>query len=65
MNQLAAQAGSAWRLVTSGGRMPFVVCVECGARQVNDTNRLHRDRWRETAGGPRMFMCRDCAERET
>lgn len=52
-----------WRPVVTGGRMPFVECVVCRARQLNETNRLHRGGWLETTGGARLFMCGDCAER--
>lgn len=57
-----ATRSRAWRPVTTGGRMPFVECVICRARQLNETNRLHRGGWLESAGGPRVFVCGDCAQ---
>jgi hypothetical protein len=52
-----------WRPVVTGGRTPFVVCLECRARELNDTNRLHRGGWQETTGRLRVFRCGVCAEK--
>jgi ribosomal protein S27AE len=51
-----------WRPVQVGGRVPFVVCVVCRARELNETNRLRRGGWMETAGGQRVFRCGPCSE---
>jgi hypothetical protein len=59
MKQLTAWR---WRPVVTGGRMPFVECYECHARQLNETNRLHRQHWLESTGGRRhLFVCGECA----
>ncbi len=52
-----------WRPVQTGGRVPFVVCQVCRARELNETNRLHRNGWQETTGGPRVFRCGACSEK--
>jgi hypothetical protein len=54
-------AGVGWRPVVTGGRTPFAQCCACRARQLNETNRLHRGGWLETTGGHRLFLCGDCA----
>ena len=50
-----------WRPVVTGGRVPFVVCLVCRARELNETNRLRRAGWQETTGGRRVFRCGACA----
>jgi hypothetical protein len=57
-------SGMLWHAVAAGGRTPLLVCVLCHAREVNETNRLRRGGWQETAGGPRLFRCGTCAEHE-
>jgi hypothetical protein len=54
-----------WRLVQTGGRVPFVVCLVCRARELNETNRLRRGGWMETTGGQRVFRCGPCSEEGT
>jgi hypothetical protein len=54
-----------WRLVQTGGRVSFVVCLVCRARELNETNRLRRGGWMETTGGQRVFRCGPCSEEGT
>ena len=51
-----------WRPVKTGGHRPFVVCVVCRARELNETNRLGRAGWQETTGGQRVLRCGACSE---
>lgn len=47
---------------TAGGRRPMLTCSECGASVPNESNRLHRDGWQETAERPAKYRCGACAE---
>jgi len=51
-----------WRPVQAGGRTPFVTCIGCRARELNEHNRLKRGQWQETSGGQRLFRCGACSE---
>ena len=42
-------------------RTPWVVCSFCRARELNESNALHRAGWQEHPGRPRYFRCGACA----
>jgi hypothetical protein len=39
---------SGWGPITRPPRKPFVVCVECRARELNEHNRLRRAGWQQS-----------------
>jgi hypothetical protein len=47
--------------VTHGGRTPIITCWRCNARELNETNRLHRQGWEQVRWGRGwVFRCGDC-----
>jgi hypothetical protein len=55
--------GLAWQPVTHGARTPIVVCWRCKARELNETNRLHRQGWEEVKWGREfVYRCGECAK---
>ncbi len=54
-----------WQPVQHPGRLPFVVCWRCKARELNETNRLHRACWEQVRWGRCwVFRCHTCSAPE-
>jgi hypothetical protein len=54
-----------WVPVQHSARVPIVVCWRCGARELNEQNRLHRGGWQEVRWGRGyQFRCGDCAREQ-
>lgn len=56
---------SVWTPITRNPPRPFVRCFECGDRELNEWNLLHRGGWQQSQRGwYRVYRCGTCANKE-
>jgi hypothetical protein len=58
---VAVTSRSQWQPITHNRRTLIVNCSKCQVSEVNETNRLRRGGWRESAvGRHRRYLCGAC-----